>query len=201
MSNELDQNSHEDNMKRNVHNNSCFTLIAAVGILFALSFVASAQTPAPPQQPDNGADPISQLHLTPEQRQKIRSIAEDNREERMKINLQLREAQDALQQTLDSDNPTESAVEERIRDLSSAQTAQVRMRAMTELRIRSVLTPEQRQVWRELRAQRQNLRRQMKEANGGGRDPQQLPNERNGIAPLFQKGRRNGVPATPKPQP
>ena len=188
-------------MKLKLSNKTWLMFMGAMAILFALSFAANARTQEPAQQPDNGDDPISQLRLTPEQRQKIRSITEDNREERQRINRRLREAQVALEDTLDSDNPTEGAVEERIRELSSAQAAQIRMRAMTELRIRSVLTPEQIRVWRALRAARQNLRRQMNNANAGGRDTQRLPNQRNGIAPLFQRNRRNAVPPPPKPQP
>ena len=194
----MNNSSYEETMKVYAPNKSWRILIAVTGIVLAISLVAKAHNQDPAQQPDTADDPISQLRLTPEQRQKIRSITEDNREERMRINRRLREAQFALEQTLDSDSPTESAVEESIRELSNAQAAQIRMRAMTELRIRSVLTPEQIRVWRDLRAQQRNLRRQINNANGGA---QRLPNQRNGIAPLFQRGRRNAVPIQPKPQP
>jgi len=164
-------------------------LVGSLALILAYCLAVGAQSPDLAQQP-NEEDPISQLNLTPEQRQKIRAISEDNREERMRINRHLREAQAALEQTLDADSPSEAAVDERIRDVANAQAAQIRMRALTELRIRSVLTPEQLKTWREIRIRRQARRRQLNNPDGGRRG-RNLPNQRNGIAPLFPKDRRD----------
>jgi len=182
--------SHEDEMKTNFPKKTLLLLVAVLALLFPVSAATGAQDPA--QQPDTQQgspnDPIRQLNLTPEQRQKIRAITEDNREERVRINRRLREAQFALEQTLDGDSPSEAAVEDRIREVSNAQAAQIRMRALTELKIRSVLTPEQLRVWRELRAERRNLRREMNNPNNVRQGQQ-----RNGIAPLFPGTRRNAL--------
>lgn len=134
-------------------------------------------------------DPISQLNLTPEQRQKIRALNEENREQRMRINRQLREAQFALEQALDADSPSEDLVEEKIRALADAQAAQIRMRVSQELKIRSVLTPEQVRIWRDQRAQRRNLRRRLNDPNFPEAQ-RTSPNQRNTLAPIFQQRRR-----------
>jgi Spy/CpxP family protein refolding chaperone len=166
-------------------------LIGALVLIvsFSLPVIVRSQEPSqqPSQQPAQD-DPIRQLNLTPEQRQKIRAITEDNRDERMRINRRLREAQSALEETLDADSPSDAAVEERIQDVAAAQAAQIRMRALTELKIRSVLSPEQLRIWREIRVRQQTLRRQLNNPDARRRD--NLPNQRNGIAPLFPNDRR-----------
>ena len=85
-------------------------------ILYQDSQTSSA--PAPKTQ-----DPITLLNLTPEQRQKIRIIREQTKNERATINQQLRQSNLALQQALDADNPDESIVELRLRDAAAAQGA------------------------------------------------------------------------------
>src|SRR5882724_7954182 len=96
--------SHEVEMNTNFAKEKLLLLTAVLALLFAVSATAVAQDPD--QQPDTQQsspdDPIRQLNLTPEQRQKIRAIAEENREERVRINRRLREAQFALEQTLDA---------------------------------------------------------------------------------------------------
>ena len=169
------------------------SLILLIAAFFSFSFSVPARSqdpaPQPNAQPRSENDPIRQLNLTPEQQEKIRAITQDNRDERLKINRRLREAQVALEETLDSDSPSEAAVEERIRELTAAQAAQVRMRALTELKIRGVLTPEQLSTLRALRAERRNQRR----------NEQSLPNQRNGISPLFPGTRRNALPLRQTP--
>jgi Spy/CpxP family protein refolding chaperone len=180
------------------HNPPRFLLLVlmTVGVLLSFSFATTAraqeQYPAQDetQTPD---DPIESLRLTPEQRQRIRAINQENRAERIRVNRQLADAQAALEEVLDSDSPSEALVEQRIRDVSNAQTAHIRMRVSNELRIRSVLTPEQMKVWKEIRRANATKRR-MNNPDGGRRN---APNQRNGIAPLYPDGRRN--PRLPRP--
>ena len=146
---------------------------------------------APPPQ-----DPISQLRLTPEQRQKIRAIREQNKEERSAINRRLRESNIALEQSLDADNPNEAEIEQRLRDVAVAQAASTRMRVMTELSIRRVLTQEQLAVWRVLRQQNANQRGFRDEPRRPPADGLR-PNQRNGLAPMFP--RRNAAPKNTRP--
>ena len=123
-------------------------LLAAVLIITCAGFsYAQELTPASP-------DPIEQLRLTPEQRQRVRTIFEETKVERQSINRRVREANVALDQALDAE-PTadENVIEQRINDLATAQAAQMRMRIHTEMKIRRELTSEQLATLRRLRLQ------------------------------------------------
>ena len=122
-------------------------LLAAVLIITCAGF-SYAQEYAPPPP-----DPITQLQLTPDQRQRVRMILEENKEERQSINRRVREANVALDQALDADRTDENVIEQRINDLATAQAAQMRMRIHTEIKIRRELTPEQLVMLRRLRLQ------------------------------------------------
>lgn len=124
-----------------------------------------ANASASPQQTDtqsgpNIQDPIGQLNLSPEQREKIRAIREQLRDERAAINQRLRETNKTLEDALDADNPNESQLENLMRDVAAAQAAAMRLRILNEVRIRRVLTPEQLVTWRRLR-QEARLERRM----------------------------------------
>jgi Spy/CpxP family protein refolding chaperone len=144
-----------------------------------------------PQPPPASTDPIEQLQLMPEQRRRIRAIREETRNERAAINQRLREANIALEQALDAKNPDDALLEQRLRDAAAAQAASMRMRILTEVRIRRVLTQEQIAT---LRALRQEARGAMRNQNQRPLRPGNIlrPNQRNGVAPLFQ--RRNIAP-------
>jgi len=98
-------------------------------------------------------DPIEQLRLAPEQRQRIRMIFEENKSERQSINRRVREANVALDQALDADPTDETVIDRRLNELATAQAAQMRMRIYTELKIRRELRPEQLATLRQLRLQ------------------------------------------------
>lgn len=144
----------------------------------------------PQQDPPTTAiqDPISRLNLTPEQRQKIRTIRAENKDERAVIQQRVKDSNEALEKALDVDNPNESEVEQKLQELAAAQAASNRMRVLTELRIRRVLTPEQTALWRSFRAEnvrrRQELQNQRNAEQNGSRA---RPNQRNGLAPLLDR--------------
>ncbi len=149
--------------------------------------LAQQQQQADGQQGAKPPDPITILNPTPEQRARIRAIREQNRDERAAINQRLREANRALEETLDSDNPNEAVVEQRLSELSAAQADQMRMRVLTEVRIRQVLTPEQQKLLRTLRQEAKRLR-QSDNLNSRQTDrPRALMNQRNGLAPLLRR--------------
>ena len=126
------------------------TISVAALLVFAFAISAVAQDPpAPPP----AADQILQLNLTPEQRQQIRRLTEETRQERQMTNRRLREANAALDQALDADPVDENLIEQRINDVTAAQAAQTRMRIHMELRIRRLLQPEQLATLRRLRLQ------------------------------------------------
>ena len=125
------------------------TLILLFTALLLLATTTYAQdAPAAPVE-----DSINQLNLTPEQRQRIRTIFEENKTERQSTNRRLREANLALTQALDAEPINESTIDQRLNELAAAQAAQMRMRIQIELKIRRELSPEQLATWRRLRLQ------------------------------------------------
>jgi Spy/CpxP family protein refolding chaperone len=98
-------------------------------------------------------DPIEELRLTPEQREKIRMIFDENKEERQQANKAVREANLALDKVLDSEPINQSLLDQRLNEVAAAQTAQLRMRIQTELKIRRELRPEQLVMPRRMRLQ------------------------------------------------
>ncbi|HWJ40568.1 MAG TPA: periplasmic heavy metal sensor [Candidatus Limnocylindrales bacterium] len=122
-------------------------LLTALLLLFTAATLAVAQQPAAQQDPATAAattaDPIEQLRLTPDQRQSIRQIVAENKDERQVANRRSREANVALDQALDADPTDENLIEQRINELSAAQATQLRLRIHTEMKIRRILRPEQ----------------------------------------------------------
>lgn len=168
-------------------------LLAVIGFPGAVAPVSgqNGQQPATASEPQQGGDPIRQLNLTPEQREQIRSIRGDKKAERASINQRLREANAALDEALDADIPDEAVIERRVRDLVEAQAAAMRIRILTEIRIRRVLTAEQRNLLRSLQRQAKELQRERLLANPDERPGQRaersrgLQNQRNGLGPLL----------------
>lgn len=128
-------------------------LLTAVLFLLALATFAVAQQPAAQTDAAATVDPIEQLRLTPDQRQAIRQIVADNKDERQLTNRRVREANVALDEALDAEPTDENVIEQRINELNAAQAAQLRLRIHTEMRIRRVLRPEQIATLRRLRLQ------------------------------------------------
>lgn len=123
-------------------------------LLFAalmLTTTGSVRAQDPPAAPT--ADPIEQLRLTPEQRQRVRLILEETKEERQQTNRRMREANVALDQALDANPTDESVIDQRLNELAAAQAAQMRLRIRTELKIRRELSAEQLLTLRRLRLQ------------------------------------------------
>ena len=147
------------------------TLILLLGAVLLLTGTGYAQ-----DVPPTGADSIEQLHLTPEQRQKIRMIFEETKTERQQINRRLREANVALDQALDAEPTNQNVIEQRLNELAAAQTAQMRMRIQTELKIRRELRPEQLAILRQLRLQARDFM-------DGQRPRNQRPPRRNALRP------------------
>lgn len=133
-------------------------LLIAAALILATSSIGQARWLEQDQQsnqvqPVDAADPIEQLRLTPDQRQRIRAILEQNKEDRQMTNRRVREANVALDQALDAEQMDENLIDQRINDLTAAQGAQLRMRIRTELQIRRELRPEQLATLRRLRLQ------------------------------------------------
>lgn len=168
-------------------------LLATIVIVAAPSYSIAQQPQTEGQQGAPSADPIRDLNLSPEQRERIRAIREQMRDERAAINQRLRETNRALEEELDSDNPNDAVVEQRLRDVAEAQAASTRMRVMTEIKVRRVLTPEQIATLRTLRQNVRDYRRDRQENKELRRrerlNRRGLP-ERNTILPRLDSNRR-----------
>jgi Spy/CpxP family protein refolding chaperone len=106
------------------------------------------------------------LSLSPDQVEQIKALREQNKEQWRAARQRLHQAQSALDDAIYSDQADEALIEARTRDVAEAQTVLVRMRAMTELKIRRLLTETQLSTLRTLRQQRAAEREQrMREGN------------------------------------
>jgi Spy/CpxP family protein refolding chaperone len=142
-----------------------FRILSLAVLLIVISgFTASAQT-------RNPTDPILQLNLTPEQRQRIRILTQETRDERQAANRRFREANAALDQALEADPVDERLVEQRLNELAAAQAAQTRMRVHMELRIRRLLYPEQLATLKRLRLQVRDVMNPQRQNNPRRRNP------------------------------
>ena len=141
-------------------------LLLTTVLLITCAGVSLAQELSPP-----APDPIEQLRLMPEQRQRIRMILEENKDERQSINRRVREANVALDQALDAEPTDENVINQRLNELATAQAAQMRMRVQTELKIRRELRPEQLATLRRLRLQVRDVMNPQRPLNRARRIP------------------------------
>jgi Spy/CpxP family protein refolding chaperone len=98
-------------------------------------------------------DPLRALNLSSDQLREIRAIREQNREEWRAVRQRLAAAHRALDEAVYADQINEALIEDRAREVGAAQAAVARMRAITELKIRRVMTPEQLNTLRAMREQ------------------------------------------------
>ena len=176
---------------------------AALGLLLLLSVssssvIAQNSNDAPQgdeAQTTQGNNWKDQLKLTPDQLEKIRAIQEQNRVEGQPIRRRVVLAQRALEAAIYSENPNETEIEQRVRELADAQVAQVRMRAKTELSVRRVLTPEQLNTFLKIR-QQQAIQNQIKRREQNANQQRPLNNRRleNGVNQQTPRARPNALP-------
>lgn len=145
-------------------------------------------------------DPIRQLNLTPEQASEIRTIRESLREERAEAGRRVRETRRALDEALESEAPDEGVIEDLLRQAAEAQAAEIRLRVLTEVRIRRILSAEQRATLRTMRRQARRFRREQlpgdrQSSDEGLINPRRR--DRNGFAPVRPTDRRQ--PSVPRP--
>ncbi|HJP95056.1 MAG TPA: periplasmic heavy metal sensor [Pyrinomonadaceae bacterium] len=150
-------------------------LTATLFIVLFLAMVSPGHAQDVTQQ--QPPDPIEQLGLTPEQRQRIRMIVNQTKEERQTTNLRVRQANIALDQALDAEPIDEALVDQRVAELAAAQSAQLRMRIQMEMRIRRELSPEQLATLRRLRLQVRDVMGAQRPLNQRNATP--LPPRRN----------------------
>ena len=170
-----------------------FPLIVLMLSAYSISFAQDPQSNS--VAPQDAPDLLGRLRLSPDQIQRIRLIQRDTKDERAAIGQRLREANRALEESLDIENVDESVIDQRMQEVNAAQNAQLRLRIQTELRIRRILNPEQRAMLKDIRiragdlirAQQERRRTLRPEANG-------LQPNGNGVLP-----RRNDPLRNPRP--
>lgn len=145
-------------------------------LLFPLCAPAAAQEPDEPEATQQQATPrraareinlMQRLNLTREQRQSLREIRQQSESELRDLTRRVRLARRALDEAVYADTADEALVEQRSRELAVLQNLLTHARAVTELKVRRVLTDEQLRLFRNLRRQaqrRQMLQRRMNRA-------------------------------------
>ena len=136
----------------------------ALLLLYAPQALAQGATQQPQQQDDSpavdaAATLLSQLNLTAAQVEQMREIRTQSVPQAQALTRRLNQARRALDESIYSDALDEALVEQRAREVAEAQAAVVRLRALTELRVRRVLTPEQLQTFRDLRLRARRQKR------------------------------------------
>ena len=144
-------------------------------------------------------DLIGRLNLTQDQVKQIREIRQQNAEEMRNTRMRMMRAQRELDEAIYADSVDESAIEAHARDLAVAQAAVARLRALTELRIRRLLTPEQLNLLREIRQQARERDRENprgRRQNPSAFQERQRPNM-SGLNPSGVKPGTPGATQTP----
>ena len=96
---------------------------------------------------------LQELGLTKEQRQQIRRLNAKNQPMMREAQMRLREANRNLDQAIYADNVDETEIQVRMKEAQLAQAEVVKIRTLTELAVRKILTPEQLAKFREVRRQ------------------------------------------------
>jgi Spy/CpxP family protein refolding chaperone len=124
-----------------------------------------ARPPATPRRPARALNLMQRLNLSREQRLRLREIRRQSEPEVRAHTRRVRLARRALDEAIYADSADEALVEQRSRELSAAQSALVRLRAATELKVRRVLTDEQLRLFRDLRRQAQRRQALQRRSN------------------------------------
>lgn len=147
------------------------TVLTLLLLVLSAAHSASAQTPneiPEVEQSNQESNWRTLLNLAPEQVREIRAIRRANRLEWQAARRRVREALGALDQAIYSDGASEAVIEQRSREVAEAQAAEVHLRAMTELSIRRVLTPEQLDTFRKVRNQHRLRAAEERRRRGAG---------------------------------
>jgi Spy/CpxP family protein refolding chaperone len=183
-----------EKMIMNIHLRRLPLMVAALALFLSLPLVLATNTfgqeEGPPDPPRDdrpmdqnagprGADLIERLNLNPEQIRQIRQIRRRSAEDFRNARERMKSAQVALDEAIYADSVDEGDIEAKARAFASAQADMARLRALTELQIRRVLTPDQLKTFREIRisAQLQNPdRRRPPRRDGSAFDQRRRPN-------------------------
>lgn len=136
-----------------------YTTFIFIALLFAVSFStvkAQEETPAP-AAPNQTADKkprpnlLAELGLSPEQIEQIKRINQESKPQMRQAQQRFQAAKRNLDEAIYADANDESNVQARLKEAQAAQAEVFKIRSMTELAVRKVLTAEQLVKFRELR--------------------------------------------------
>jgi Spy/CpxP family protein refolding chaperone len=108
-----------------------------------------------------------QLKLTGTQRDRLREIGDNLMRQQIKSRADLALARLDLRNLLQSDSPSQSAIDGKINDISGIQGSMMKAGVSARLQIRNVLTPDQRKQLQNMKSTRRATRR----SNSGGGPP------------------------------
>lgn len=150
--------------------NLIFTILI---IMLAVSFVAAQNGPPPndfinnqTDRPKRGDILARELRLTDEQKMQIRQINRQKRPQMRAAQQRFRQVKDELDMLIYADELDEVSLQNKVREVATAQAEIIKIRAMSEVAVRNVLSPEQLVKFRELRQrfkQQQKRRKMMRE--------------------------------------
>jgi Spy/CpxP family protein refolding chaperone len=177
--------------------------------IFGVGAFAQEGTPQPqPKAQDEKPNLLQQLGLSSDQLRQIRQLNQDRKPAMDVAQRRVREANQALDAAIYSDNVDEDNVKARLNELQQAQADIALLRFTNELAIRKVLTPDQLGRFRELRRefaektrQEQKQRRQERiKARQTGTAPGDSENKNLRQLMREQNQRNRQVKSTPSAQ-
>jgi len=141
-------------------------VVAALGSTVGLGTAVFAQSQGPSAGDHRGMrggfPGLGQLDLSAEQRQDIRRVMESHKAERDAIEGRLREARRAEAEAVMAVPVDESAIRARSAELAKVEADAAVLRARVHAEVYNVLTPEQQEKAKTLRAEREQRREQWK---------------------------------------
>jgi protein CpxP len=148
-------------------------VMAALGLTVGLGTAVFAQSQGPSagehRRMRGGFPGLGQLDLSAEQRQDIHRVMESHKAERDAIEGRLREARRAEAEAVMAVPVDESAIRARSAELAKVEADAAVLRARVHAEVYNVLTPEQQEKAKTLRAEREQGREQWKNQR---QDPQ-----------------------------
>ena len=118
--------------------------LALVGLLVAGVAGAQGSTPAPSPEPAAKGGRMARLGLTAQQRQELRKVALERAAANTETRAALQKARLELARMMIDDKPAAAALDRKSAEIGQLQGKLLRARLDTALRMRAVLTPEQR---------------------------------------------------------
>ena len=147
-------------------------VVAALGVTVGLGTVASAQPHGhgggEHRGMHGGFAGLGQLGLSDDQRQEVRKIMDLHKAERQAIGQRLRDARRAQEEAVTAVPVDEAAVRTRSAELAKVESDAAVLRAKVHAEVYNVLTPEQQEKAKALRAEREQRWEQRKDQRPGG---------------------------------